>query len=48
MNFVAVETPSARIPASRESLEFLYAPVRVVIRKALKIITDELVQALAE
>jgi hypothetical protein len=47
MNFVSIELPALRIALPRKAIEFFNASLRIVTaREFLKIISDELVQAL--
>ena len=49
MNLVAIETPAARVAATREALELFDAPLRIVTaRQPLQVVADKLIEALAE
>src|SRR5258708_15671841 len=49
MYFISVEPPTARVSLTRESLEFLDAPLRIVSAgDSLQVVPDELVQTFAE
>jgi hypothetical protein len=48
MNFIAIESPAARVAAAGEALELLDAALRIVIGKRLEIIADQLIKALAK
>jgi hypothetical protein len=48
MDFVAIETPASRVPAAGETLELLDAALRIVVGDGLKIVPNQLVEALAE
>lgn len=49
MNFIAVETPAARVPLTGEPPKFLDASVRIVAaRQCLQIISNQLIQALSD
>jgi len=49
MNLVAIEAPAARVAATREALELLDAPLRIVTaRQPLQVVANKLIEALAE
>ena len=48
MDFVAIEMPASRVPPAGETLEFLDAALRIVVGDGLKIVPNQLVEALAK
>jgi len=49
MNLVAIEAPAAGVATTREALELLDAPLRIVTaRQSLQVVADKLIEALAE
>ena len=49
MNLVAIEAPAARVAPTREALELLNAPLRIVTaRQPLQVVADKLIEAFAE
>src|SRR5438552_14678450 len=49
MNLVAIEAPATRVAPTREALELLDAPLRIVTaRQSLQVVADKLIEALAE
>ena len=49
MNLVAIEAPAAGVAPTREALELLDAPLRIVTaRQPLQVVADKLIEALAE
>jgi hypothetical protein len=49
MDFVAVEAPTTGVAFTRETLEFLNAPLGIIsTRQGLQVVADELIQTLAK